>query len=241
MTSFSCRRDVPGPFFRFFLCVLFLLPSRVRAESSPFDVQDLSSKESTPVPKDPCRREDLNNFDDFEACRVDEETHAPAPAVTTPEVTTPAAPSPPVAAAETEKAPGLRAKEKPQPKRDQVGLALVITGGILLAGGIAMMIVGLIRPKTTRSRQATWPRDTCVTGKPCGDACIDPSDTCHMGGSSGGGLGDDPLIARPGVFGGGVVAVTAGAIGLYIGSRRLRQMACQRPLQVRFDGISVRF
>jgi hypothetical protein len=146
----------------------------------------------------------------------------------------------PQIAADEEKAPGLEVKpKKPRAERDSWGLAFTLTGGVLIVGGIVMMIVGMTEPKASRDRdrQTNWPRDACVTGKPCGDACIDPADTCHM--DSGGAFSN---VARPGLFVGGLLALGAGGTLLSVGARQLyRASESRQTVFFRVNGFSVRF
>jgi hypothetical protein len=220
--------------------------------------QDENSKASESPPTEPegrpamapsqdrgCVREDFEDFDAFVACRVENEA-APAPARPA-QVPIESAPNPEQAELDEIRANHQSARER-QVSEDvreemlyrRVGIGLVVPGALASLTGLALVIVG-----TAGGGSAS--RKTCTVGKPCGETCIEVSDTCHIGGSQD---GDDGGDMNPVLIGVGA-AVAAVGVGMLIGSifafRRSRDAAYNARTRglvrvgVEGGGLSVRF
>jgi hypothetical protein len=118
----------------------------------------------------------------------------------------------------------------------------VVTGGVLLGLGLAVGLAGIVTmivwSRLDDASTTAGPTDpigpNCTTGKPCGNTCIEASDTCHTAT-----YGSSPT-AYPGLLAGGLLMTLAGTGSTIAGavvlmnSPRARIVAAPGRLTIRF-------
>lgn len=160
-----------------------------------------------------CKRSDFETFDEFVDCQTKQLPPEPADQASPKEQARSSPPPPP----RPRLSPTRQRKfDEFAAKRDKAYkgyVGMLGTGVAVGTVGLVTTIVGLFMREDVARTDDGGP--VCTVGKRCGDACIEVTDTCHVGGG-GGSLGPiTPTGKRVAIAGSGVLIA---GIGFLIGA-----------------------